>query len=233
VIGKLCGLAASKQRFQDPQHIFRAGGMNFHADHSWMRLQGQDGPVAKMAVQGDKSSPVSDGLSENIRVVRPAQSDFTSPDNVMAQHAQLLGQFHPEHLIQKKSHEGSGRNEFGDLRVDDTGFGKAQDCLNVGAGEFRVALEQGVPGFPIGKLAENDRHRYARAFNDGAAATYARIEFDAIVHRGQGSRGLPIVECRSFGQVLVLTIDTRSNKCQSSLSTPARDVVFSNCAAIR
>ena len=92
---------------------------------------------------------------------------------------------------------GSGRNEFGELRVDDAGFRKAQGCLNVSAGEFRVALEQGVPGFPIGKLAEIENHRYARALNDGAAVTHARIEFDAIIHRGQGSGGLPIVECRS------------------------------------
>ena len=52
---------------------------------------------------------------------------------------------------------GSGRSEFGELRSDDAGFRKAQGCLNVSAGEFRVALEQGVPGFPIGKLAENGR----------------------------------------------------------------------------
>jgi len=92
---------------------------------------------------------------------------------------------------------GSGRSEFGELRADDAGFRKAQGCLNVSAGEFRVALEQGVPGFPIGKLAENDHHRYARALNDGAAATHARIELDAVIHRGQGSGGLPIVEWRS------------------------------------
>ena len=206
MIGKLRGLTAGKQRFQDPQYIFRAGGMDFHADHSRMRLQGQDRPVAKMAVQGDKSALVGDGLGENVRVVRPAQSDFTGPDNVMAQYAQLLGQFHPEHLIQKKSHEGSGRNKFGDLRADDAGFRKAQGCLNVSAGEFRVALEQGVPGFPIGKLAENDLHRYACALDDRATATHARIEFDAIDHRGQRSRELPIVECRRF--------DTRTGRGQ-------------------
>ena len=198
VIGKLRGLAAGKQRFQDPQPIFRAGGMNFDADHSEMCLQGQDGPVAKMTVQGDKRALVGDGLSENVRVVRPAQSNFTGPDNVMAQYAQWLGQFHPEHLIQKKSHEGSGWNEFGDLRADDAGFRKAQGCLDVSAGEFRVALEQCVPGFPIGKLAENDLPRYARALDDGAPATHARIQFDAIGHREQVSRRLPIVECRSL-----------------------------------
>jgi len=80
--------------------------MNFHADYSGMRLQGQDGPVAKMAVQGNENALVGDGLAENVRVVRPAQSDFTGPDNVMAPCAQLLGQFHPEHLMALRQRRG-------------------------------------------------------------------------------------------------------------------------------
>ena len=47
----------------------------------------------------------------------------------------LIGQFHWRHLIQKKAPGDSGRNEFGDLGVDDAGLGKAQGGLNVGAGE--------------------------------------------------------------------------------------------------
>jgi len=49
--------------------------------------------IAKMAVQGNENALVGDGFGENVRVVRPAQSDFTGPDNVMAPYAQLFGQW--------------------------------------------------------------------------------------------------------------------------------------------
>ena len=52
--------------------------MSFHPDDSGMRLQGQDGPVAKMAIQGDQNALVGDGLSENVRVIRPARLNPTS-----------------------------------------------------------------------------------------------------------------------------------------------------------
>ena len=84
--------------------------------------------------------------------------------------------------MKNQAHEKSGGNEVGDFGTDHAGFGKMEGGLNVGAGEFRIAFEQGIPGFAFGKLAENDSHRDARAFDHGPAATDARVEFNVVVH---------------------------------------------------
>jgi len=191
VIGKLQGFAAGEQRFQDFHHLGVAGGMDFYADHTGMLTQWYHSPVAKMTVEGDQNAPLGDGLGQNGGVIGPAQSDFFGSDDIVAELTQFVGEFRPEHLVQKQAHEKSGGNEVGDFGTDHAGFGKMQGGLNVGAGEFRVAFEQGIPRIAFGKLAENDFHRDARAFNHRPATTDARVEFNMIVHGEKGFNYLP------------------------------------------
>ena len=147
-----------------------------------MRAQRQDSPVTKMSIQGNEDAIVNDGEGENIRVIGPTQSDFAGPYDVMAQPLQLLGQFYSEHLVNKEAHGGLDRNQFSNFRVDHAGLRKSQGSLDVGADQLRVAIKQSVPRFTLGKLAKDDFHRYARAFDYGPTSTNTRINFNAIVH---------------------------------------------------
>lgn len=165
--------------------------MNFDANHSRMGVQRQDSPVAKMSVQGDQDSVVGGSLSENVRVIGPTQPSFAGPDDIMAYRPQLFGQFHPEHLIEKEAHKSSSGKQFGDFRTDHAGLGKPQRGLDVGTGQFRVAFEQGVPGFTLCKLAEDDFHGYAGVLDHRPTATHAGMEFDAIIHPQKGFTSSP------------------------------------------
>ena len=60
--------------------------------------------------------------------------------------------------------------------------GALQAGLNIIPRQFRVATQQGIPGFILGQLFQNGRHGNPCALDDRLAATHARIDFNALAH---------------------------------------------------
>jgi hypothetical protein len=96
--------------------------------------------------------------------------------------AQKRGQIDPEHLIEVKAHSGLRDTVGGDFRVQNGLSGVLQDSLNIIPGQFKVAAEQGIPGFIVRQLFQDGGHRNSCAFDDWLAATHTRIDFNSLAH---------------------------------------------------
>jgi hypothetical protein len=68
------------------------------------------------------------------------------------------------------------------IRVQNGTPGIIQGGLNIIPGQFRVAVQQGIPGFVLGQLFQDSCYRNPSSLNDRLATTDTQIDFDAFVH---------------------------------------------------
>ena len=75
MISETLSIAISKERFQNSHHVPGGGGMYLYAYDTGMRTQRQDGPIAKMSIQGDQDAVFRDGMCKNFSIIGSAYSD--------------------------------------------------------------------------------------------------------------------------------------------------------------
>ena len=85
-------------------------------------------------------------------------------------------------MIEVKAHGGLRRIEGGNFRVQNGLPGVFKGGLNIIPCQFRVAAEQRIPGFTLGKLFQDGGDRNSGVFDDWLAATDTWIDFNALSH---------------------------------------------------
>jgi hypothetical protein len=142
----------------------------------------QYNPIAKMTINCDERSFLLNSPLQNERIISACLAGFLRADDIMPCVAQKGSQFDPKHLIQVKAHGGLRDTEGGDFRVQYGMPGVLQGSLNIIPRQFRVAAQQGIPGFIVCQLFQDGGHRNPRAFDNRLAATHTRIDFNALAH---------------------------------------------------
>ncbi len=173
---------AREQRQQQCRHPFRRRRMRLHPDHAKMLGQRQHHPITEVFIQCHQRSLLAHGAFENQRVIRPGLSRFRSAQHIVSVRLKKRGQIGPQHLVKIKPHGESSRLENGGLRVQDRLAGVIEHRLNIGARQFRVTMQNGLPRLAPGQLLQDDGHGNPRAFDDGLPAANARVDFNSLAH---------------------------------------------------
>ena len=182
LVFKLVLILASEEGLQQSEDILTGGGMHAQTDDAAVVGEWQHRPIAEVPVQCDQHPALRNSLLENLRIVRTAKADIACLHNLVTERAKLDGRFLAEHLVQEQTHGSSGSGEFGELGVQHALLGESQRRLDVRPRQGGKAAEDGVPRFTGRQLVQDDLHRDARAFDDGAAATDPGIDFNSFLH---------------------------------------------------
>ena len=174
-------LAVGQQGQQHGSDILHRGRMRLHPDDAEMSGQRQDHPVAKMSIKRDERSFLAHGAFQNQRIIRAGLAGFRGTHHVLPASAQQFAEFRSQALVEVKTHVESSRCESSDFRVQNGVPGVIENGLDVGAGQFRVAAQNGIPRFVAGQLFQDGCDMDARALANGLTAADPRIDFDSSV----------------------------------------------------
>ena len=125
---------------------------------------------------------VPNGACQDVRVVGSSLASFQSPEDIMSVGLQPSGKFGSKHLVEIESHSKSGRFQCHNVRMNNGMAGIAQSRLNVLPPQFRIPVQDCVPGFAFSQLFQKDCHWNAGVFDDGLTTAHAGIDFNAFVH---------------------------------------------------
>lgn len=108
-----------EERDEEAGGFVGCGRCCFNPNHTAVSAQGQDAPIAEVAIACDKHTIIAAREAKNFRIIRLRLHHVRRSENVMASPAQCLCQIEMKHLIQEQAH---GENESGGEGIADLGM---------------------------------------------------------------------------------------------------------------
>ena len=94
-----------KEGKKDRLDHLRARRYRFDTNHARVPVQGQHCPVAEILIQGDKDAILSNGESEDLRIVFPRHPSFTNTAHIVADCPEIRSNVTVYHLIEQQAKE--------------------------------------------------------------------------------------------------------------------------------